>query len=74
MGTNGMLESLELNLADVPQRQGLSDAQFGDRIRHQDLFGLGMGAQPGCQLDRRAEEIVVPFDGLAGRKSDPQLE
>src|SRR5665213_1376276 len=65
VNVNGLGETLERNRADVPERQRLADAQFCDRVGHQDLLRFGMGTESESQIHRRSEQIVVVLDRFA---------
>ena len=74
MGADWGTEAFEGNFAEVFERKSFADAQFGDRVRNQDLFRLRVGAETGGQLNCRSKEIVILLDGFAGCGADSNLE
>ena len=70
MVATGGVEALELGVARILELQALADAQVGDDVGDQDLARLGLGAQPGGELDGGAEQVVRLLDRLAGGDAD----
>src|SRR5688500_9482721 len=54
-----LVEAPDLCLAHASELDALPQAQFGNAVGHQHLAGFGVGAQPGGEIYRRPEQIVV---------------
>ena len=45
-----------------------------DGVGDEDLSAFGSRAEPGCQLDRRAEQVVAVLDRLSGIEPDADMD
>ena len=46
VGTDWVTEAFESNFAEVFEAESFANAQFGNRVRNQDLFRLRVTAEP----------------------------
>jgi hypothetical protein len=74
VGADWVPEAFEDNFAEVLEAESFANAQLRYRVRHQDLFRLRVGAEPGGQLNRRSEKIVMLLNRFAGCGADSNLE
>ena len=74
-GGDGLGEALERQPAEGPERAAVPVADEAlDERRGQDLAAPGPAAEPLGDDHRRAEEVVVLADGLAGVEPDPNRQ
>ena len=71
---NWATETLQGNFAQLFESEPLANAEFGNRVGHDDLFRLRMGAETGGELNRRSKEIVMLLDRLTCSGADSDLE
>jgi hypothetical protein len=74
MSTDWVTEASEWNFAQVFEQKSFADAQLGNRVCHQDLFRLRVGAETGSQLNRRSKKIVILFDRFSCCGANSNLE
>src|SRR5439155_17959630 len=69
-----LLEPFRYELAAVREQEPLPAAQPPHRISHQDLPSFSLSGDPRRENHRRAEEVAVFFDWLAGVEADANVE
>src|SRR4029453_16882044 len=70
----GALDALELAGAAVGQGDAGAGAQVADGPGHQDLAGVGLGQDPGGEVDGDAADVVAAQLDLAGVEPGPDLD